>query len=454
MPLEPFKPIQTPNYQQQVVDPFQPIHKPKSEEKSSKDEKTSKLSLGESLKKGWEDFRAKIPNPFKASEAVGMPGPQKETSWRITRYIKSFFNKLFSKKENETSKILNGSDLQVKDEQAPNVSNYQQVLFAKDIKSQGYKQVLFPNKINSKEHLYYKVDDKFIPIEIVYRNRTESGYEFIVREEGKLKKIIFNNQFFKRVLDSPDEQLQGMRTVRMKDAIQSLPNYDSTRNQLLVEGNQYTPLTGGSSNFSGMRVASCGSSTHREIILLDPENSPILMAKYARLKELLSDRKAEGEMTESDILEFVKNFVMINIFHGDPDTLDSLLKEKEIKPTLIEGTTPFIPIDQFIDKGVGVCRHHSMVMAFLLDKLTKDPPDQPLLSGAVQYMRSNVEGGGAHAWVTYVNQNQKFHLDSLWNVFSEFSEVSERMKLAKEYGLEAIDLQCARAAALGHERSL
>lgn len=63
--------------------------KPQQQE-SLQNEKMSKLSLGESLKKGWGDFKAKIPNPFKASEAVGMSAPKQETSWRIVRYIKSF----------------------------------------------------------------------------------------------------------------------------------------------------------------------------------------------------------------------------------------------------------------------------------------------------------------------------------------------------------------------------
>lgn len=103
-----------------------------------------------------------------------------------------------------------------------------------------------------------------------------------------------------------------------------------------------------------------------------------------------------------------------------------------------------IPIDKFIESGLGVCRHHAMVASYFLDRLTKEPQGAPLLEGVVQHMRDNVAQGGGHVWVTYLSKKEdrkRWHVDTLWKELADFSQPEGIERLQRLYGAEAIGNQ-------------
>jgi hypothetical protein len=120
--------------------------------------------------------------------------------------------------------------------------------------------------------------------------------------------------------------------------------------------------------------------------------------------------------------------------------INTMKSDKEIHQIEDSGMqVPCIPIDRFISKGLGVCRHHAMVTAYILDGLTKQRP--PYLSGTVQIIRDTMKSGNGHAWAAFVNNTRKVHTDTLWRKIADFSDPVQRKILESYYGAEVIERQ-------------
>lgn len=239
----------------------------------------------------------------------------------------------------------------------------------------------------------------------------------------------------------------GLRTKLSKNFITGLDCYRSDK---LKIGNQfYAPISGGTQQFSSRPVASCGSSSSREIILLDPANSPRLNAHFTKLRS-----KLKPGMSTEKVLEALKEYVRKEIFPNGSESEISVMVEKARQT---HQTTkhkdnnipiPLIPIDHFIEKKIGVCRHHALVTAYMLDRLLTEK--NPLIEGTVQHMRGNTHIG-AHVWVTFIPKkksffswSEKYHLDTLWDVLINFASQSKIDMLSLMYGKEMINDQIKR----------
>ncbi|MGE0634759.1 MAG: hypothetical protein AB7O96_20265 [Pseudobdellovibrionaceae bacterium] len=259
----------------------------------------------------------------------------------------------------------------------------------------------------------------------------------------------------------------GERTISMRNFMTGFKkNFFRNRHfesQLKVYGVDYTPATGGLLSLSQMPVVSCGSGSGREVVVLNPKNSPHLNAHYNHIVSFL--RSQAGHLTEREILTYVKNYIRnYMLFRSTEPSLERMTDQlvadfKRERPAqsldyeesvsyLKHGTVtvkvPFIPIDHFIEKGIGVCRHHALIAAYILDRLTYEEP--PLLKGAVQHMRDNIFRG-AHVWVTFVSESgTKWHIDTLWDRIEDFSDPVKFQELALPfaYGPNAMRNQLRR----------
>lgn len=262
------------------------------------------------------------------------------------------------------------------------------------------------------------------------------------------KRIVTEEPISLVVEDEVFQEEDFLRTVQMKTALTHFPNYEPATNTLLINRKNYVAVTTRTRNFFTEPSASCGSNINREVLLLDPENSPVLHKHFEKVLRIIS--QIPGCMQEDMIFKTVVNYVRDKIFpsHSHHDLLPRLLFFVEAKKAL--HTTPkinvlgteiaCIPIDAFISKGLGVCRHHALVIAYILDGLKKHLAEKHNFTGTVQIIRDDVIGG-AHAWVTYVNKEKKMHIDSLWNVITDFSNARGRKTLEEAYGKEAIERQ-------------
>ena len=230
--------------------------------------------------------------------------------------------------------------------------------------------------------------------------------------------------------------------------------YDRENALFFHRDTYYNLLKGNNASLSEEPLASMSSSpVNREIITLDPTKAPLLNEKYQELYAFLS---AHPQTSVEATLQLINQFVRTKVF--DPalyseNHLEDLLEEwiadqEELTDfTLtIKGTwIPVLPIDFFIQKRCGVCRHYALVTGYFLDKLVKDPL-QLLPPGRVHYVRDLVKNGGGHAWNFYLptDSDAAWVTDSTWNIVKNALDPSHRSLLDQFYGKRAIENQLER----------
>ncbi len=241
---------------------------------------------------------------------------------------------------------------------------------------------------------------------------------------------------------------EGLRTKHSQSFIKGLTCFRDSK--LNIDGKSFEAITGKTQQFSRQPVVSCGSSATREIILLDPLHSPLLEAHYKQFR-----RELNPKMSTQEILQALKDYVRKEIFTNSKETeLNRIINDARTTARtathedMPQVPIPLIPIDHFIEKKCGVCRHHALVAAYMIDKLLAE--QNPLIEGTLQHMRGNVIMG-AHVWVTFIPKRkpgrdpEKYHLDTLWNLLVNFAKKDSVELLEKAgYGKTMIDDQIAR----------
>lgn len=275
-----------------------------------------------------------------------------------------------------------------------------------------------------------------------------------VREERSIHFTLLESEGTKR----EEERTPSME---MHEWLHGLPVYDGRHLKIL--GKAFIPLTGEFSGVSDQPLASCGRSFGREIILLDLENSPLLKSHIKALQdELLEARSSFGG--EETLLQVLLAYVRTKIFPGCSkknvlDEFNDFMKKNldscskiTYKGNHRDYLVPIIPIDHFIQADRAVCRQHALVTFCLLDYFTQHPSYKPIFCGVPQHLRGNVYRQGvrrAHSWTTFISalSLKKWHIDSLWNVMVDFSNLTEIGELMGTYGEKAISKQLKRTKA-------
>ena len=158
------------------------------------------------------------------------------------------------------------------------------------------------------------------------------------------------------------------------------------RDRVLTHKNtQFRVLTGFTEYFTVQPLISIGSSPlTREIISLDPENSPLLQQKY-------------DQFSGASFEELVA-YIRARIFHikTSERLMDAFIFEwierhtpEDFTLTSDNRYLPVIPLDDFIRSGVGVCRHSALTAAYFINRLIQDgrlPPGRSAMSAT----RSNL----------------------------------------------------------------
>ncbi len=281
---------------------------------------------------------------------------------------------------------------------------------------------------------------------------------FLIKHAPAPEEFLKEPQAFLDPLEEGEvEEAEGLRSLGMYSYLHGFKAFDSTTKQLTLQGKTYTPVTGGTTNLSQKRLISCGSSTSREAIVLDPEDSPILNDHFDKLLQQIQAKQHAFLLTEEQIIDEVIRYVRQDIFPSCTDRhleckVDKFVQDKWGRfPALYyqqdgrQGYIPAIPIDEFIKADIGVCRHHGLVTGYLLDRLTREPAQRPILQGVPQVIRDNITNG-AHVWATFMSaQGKKWHIDTLWPVKKEFSQPQGIQSLQnKGYGIVAIQNQIRR----------
>jgi len=207
----------------------------------------------------------------------------------------------------------------------------------------------------------------------------------------------------------------------------------------------YRAVTRSLENLSSHPTVSIGSSpAGRELIILDPKNSPLLNEAY---RHILTQLSTCPSLSLKEKLSWIAAFVREKVFDPQRSTEENLERFVQkwedthplsaFTPTLHGGLVPVIPIDDFIAAKVGICRHLALVTTYVVDRLIQETPYFPL--GKVFSMRDVIHTSfeeGGHAWTLYVSPEESWHIDSLWGILLP---LEEKENLYFYYGQEAIE---------------
>lgn len=130
----------------------------------------------------------------------------------------------------------------------------------------------------------------------------------------------------------------------------------------------------------------------REALFVDPA-SPSLEAIYGRFLSALPDSSLEGLARVEAVLQTVAKVVRPHFPNNTDAQLKAILGELRIAPD------DEVPLDFFLDRKTGLAEHHTIVAAYLLERLAKEGPVK--LAGGFQIDRS-WSPQGTHCWIRYI----------------------------------------------------
>ncbi|MBU0650338.1 hypothetical protein KKC59_00350, partial [bacterium] len=127
---------------------------------------------------------------------------------------------------------------------------------------------------------------------------------------------------------------------------------------------------------------------------------------------------------EKNIAEYLENFKRENPFQKIGDSL--------VIP--FESFLPQIQNNFIIKDGAGVCRHHSILLAYLLSKAKEDALfKQYIGNGDVYYLLDSLSDNG-HVWITYKTKENSYYLDSAQMNALSISEMTDFTEIKKVWG--------------------
>ncbi len=209
---------------------------------------------------------------------------------------------------------------------------------------------------------------------------------------------------------------------------------------LEIAGTDYRVLDSTVTEFNNddKPIASVGKALGREIIILDP-NSKYLKEVYKGLKTEIErfeeqiKRKNKEKMTAQLEKQISEAMLQLTMDHVKKCLEGRVPAVKEIRESSTNWMAeykelPVISLDTFIQKGAGVCRHHGLFNAYLLNRLIIDKLLPP---GNVYVNRDVLKNGNAHVWAIYKPIQLKA---SHYNVY-----LIDSLKFKEDYNLSAED---------------
>jgi len=146
----------------------------------------------------------------------------------------------------------------------------------------------------------------------------------------------------------------------------------------------------------------------REAIVVDSEKYPALNKLYEEAKRKAMD--SAGRVNKGKILKSVFEIVKEKMEFNEKK-VDKITKR-------LGGNDRKIALDVFIDEGVGVCRHHALACAALLELFKRNG----YIQGTPSVDRNSTELGG-HAWCRYTNSAREvFILDPTLSFLGSLEE--------------------------------
>ncbi|MES2122468.1 MAG: hypothetical protein V4492_06795 [Chlamydiota bacterium] len=244
----------------------------------------------------------------------------------------------------------------------------------------------------------------------------------------------------RELVDHPWRGL-GRRSILMYRRLDPWPQFEN--GGLVFKGSGYALLSRNLDHLSQICVASCGGNYGREIFTFDPNRDLLIHAVYDRLKEKV---EALALPTEGEILRLICKWMGQEVF---PSREIEKVTRAQHTGDFIYGyrsnghhfdATLVVSIDRFIEKRVGVCRHHAFVTLYLLDRLCRDQ----ILRGTAFQMRHALPPRRIHSWVVFKSDTgAAWHVDTVQRRIVDFSIQTNCEALIASYSEKVIAPQLA-----------
>lgn len=166
----------------------------------------------------------------------------------------------------------------------------------------------------------------------------------------------------------------------------------------------------------------------REIITFHPESSPVFEKTYQELRNQLWYGQSEEE-----ILLTTVNFVQQEAFNL------ALCTNPQVVKMIIGDGRKEIPLDAFLEKRQGVCRHIALCVTLLIHRLI----EEEVLHGTAYLIRENLPWG-RHAWTLFLSEKGAWHLDAYYGVLENGKSRAGFSSLCQKYGKEVMQRQSRR----------
>ncbi len=174
------------------------------------------------------------------------------------------------------------------------------------------------------------------------------------------------------------------KSIRMKERLSGKPGIVFRNGEAYYNGRHVithkTPILGGV----------CMGEGEREAIVVDPKG-PRLLELYEKAKKLAYDEN-KGRIRRSRVLSSVFD-VARSALKYDDKRVDALTRRYN--------NDTEIPLDKFIESGVGLCRHQALAAGALLELFKRDG----IIRGVARIHRNSISGLGGHTWVHYASHD-------------------------------------------------
>jgi hypothetical protein len=259
--------------------------------------------------------------------------------------------------------------------------------------------------------------------------------------------MIFPFLYFGAMLGNISEQMHA----RLEEGV--LAEYEKAQNVFFYKHIAYRILTGGLEDFSLYPVVSIGQNpSHREIIAYHPDHSKTLKEAYELFISTYLPQKTglDSARELGNLFYYLNQFIRDEVFiieRCKEEHLLSLIQSWsfDTKRTVSDFTLnesyrylPIIPLDDFIEAGIGVCRHFALVTTYFIDRLCKEGH----LSGKVFHIRELTSKlmVGVHAWSIFISTDhlQIWHIDSYADKVGNLNDPQGFQSLCNDYGESAI----------------
>lgn len=164
----------------------------------------------------------------------------------------------------------------------------------------------------------------------------------------------------------------------------------------------------------------------REILYLDRSNIPLLSTHYEIWKQQLTS--IEPEFVLFDLMHYLRTKMF---------DLDRCNREA-VHTIVFQENAVMLPIELFIEKKAGVCRHFAMVSYYFFERMLIDKII-PIASIEIERKIVNIDGYlGRHAWVSvYLEENNRsFHFDPFWSIVVDSNNPDATDILKRAYDLQ------------------